>query len=360
MINKDEIKRNLSIEEVFDYVMQLGGDPHMGVGSFTALTICHGGDSHKLYYYDNTQLFHCYTGCDEPSFDIYELTRKVKSRETNRDWSLPKAINYVANYFGYELNFEQEDVLLKLDFEYFKKKDKLKDIPIEKKAELKIYNTKILENLPQVRIESWEKEGITFQTIKNKNIRYNPANQSIIIPHYNIGGDLVGIRERTLITENEVYGKYRPATFNKKMYNHPLSFNLYNLNYSKENIKQMGVAIVFESEKSCLQYASMFGEENDVTVACCGSNLISHQVELLLFLGVKEIIIGFDKQFKEIGDEEFKKWTRKLTNIHKKYHNYVNISFLFDKKNNLLGYKDSPTDRGRDAFIELYMNRITL
>ena len=51
-------------------------------------------------------------------------------------------------------------------------------------------------------------------------------------------------------------------------------------------------------------YSSYFGTENDITVACCGSSLSMYQVQLLLDLGVKEIIIAFDKQFKEIGDEE--------------------------------------------------------
>ena len=49
-----------------------------------------------------------------------------------------------------------------------------------------------------------------------------------IIPHYDINNNLIGIRERTLIKENEVYGKYRPAYLNGKLYNHPLSFSLYN------------------------------------------------------------------------------------------------------------------------------------
>ena len=45
--NKDTLKENLTIEEVFDLVSELGGEPIMGNGLFTARTICHGGDSHK-------------------------------------------------------------------------------------------------------------------------------------------------------------------------------------------------------------------------------------------------------------------------------------------------------------------------
>ena len=46
--DKDTLKENLTIEEVFDLVSELGGEPIMGNGLFTARTICHGGDNHKL------------------------------------------------------------------------------------------------------------------------------------------------------------------------------------------------------------------------------------------------------------------------------------------------------------------------
>ena len=143
------------------------------------------------------------------------------------------------------------------------------------------------------------------------------------------------------------------------MYNHPLGFALYNLNFSKENIRTFQKAVVFEGEKSSLLYGSYFGLDNDISVAVCGSNLINHQVDLLLSLGVKEIIVAFDKQFKESGDDEFKRWTQKLTDIHRKYSPKVQISFMFDKWN-LLGYKDSPIDQGADTFMKLFKDRIVL
>ena len=110
--------------------------------------------------------------------------------------------------------------------------------------------------MPHPRILPWEQEGISKEVIKSHNICYNPSSQAIVIPHYNINGELVGIRERTLIKENEIYGKYRPMYLNKTMYNHPLGFNLYNINFSKENIKRTKKAIIFEGEKSPLLYAS--------------------------------------------------------------------------------------------------------
>ena len=359
--DKNSLKENLSIEEVFDLVSELGGEPIMGNGLFTAKTICHGGDSHKLYYYPNTHLFHCYTGCGDTSFDIYDLILRVNKINGIENFSLSKAIIFVAKYFGYTsetFDFEDNQDSIE-DWKIINNFKRNKEKNVSQIIELKIYDNKILNHLPHPFIISWYKEGITFEVMNDKGICYDPLYEGIVIPHYDINGNLIGIRERTLIKENEIYGKYRPAIINGKMYNHPLSFNLYNLNFSKSNIKTTQKAIVYEGEKSCLKHASYFGEKNDISVACCGSNLINYQVKLLLSLGVKEIIIAFDKQYQEIGDEEWQKWVIKLKTIYNKYNGYCNISYLFDKEN-LLQYKSSPIDEGKDKFIKLFQNRIMI
>ena len=71
------------------------------------------------------------------------------------------------------------------------------------------------------------------------------TNQRIVdeMKEHNIDGKLIGIRERTLIKENEQTGKYKPAILNNQMYNHPLGFNLYNLNNSKDNIQKMRLPV---------------------------------------------------------------------------------------------------------------------
>lgn len=46
--DKDTLKENLTIEEVFDLVSELGGEPIMGNGLFTARTICHGGNQERF------------------------------------------------------------------------------------------------------------------------------------------------------------------------------------------------------------------------------------------------------------------------------------------------------------------------
>jgi hypothetical protein len=135
--------------------------------------------------------------------------------------------------------------------------------------------------------------------------------------------------------------------------------NLYNFNNSKDNIQLMKTAIIFEGEKSCLLYKSYFGLENDISVACCGSSISAYQAQMLLDCGVNEIVVAFDRQFQDIGDQEFKHLKTNLTRFRDKYKNFATISFIFDK-NMITDYKSSPIDHGPEIFLQLFKERIVL
>lgn len=367
--NLHEIKEKLTEEQTLELLEELGAEPiKQNENVITCKTVCHCGNSHKLYFYFNSKLCHCYTGCPEPTFDIFELTRKVMSREQPRaredsEWNLPEAIEYIARKFGYAPNIiaEENQVDIKDDLKVFEKYDRINNININtQEVDLKTYDGKFLKNLPHPIIQPWIDEGISKEVMDSAGICYDPKNQGIVIPHFDINNRLIGIRERTLITEQaEQYGKYMPAKIAGTMYNHPLSFNLYNLNHSKDNISQMKKAFVFEGEKSCLLYRSYFGEENDLSVSCCGSSLINYQAWLLINQGAEEIIIALDRQYKELGDDEFKKLVKNLKGIHKRFGRYVKVSYIFDKEKRL-EYKASPIDQGPDLFLELYKERVNL
>ena len=365
---KDEIKQQLTFQQVYDYIGELGGNPKLGDGEvLVAHTICHNPactGSHKLYYYQNTKLFRCYTECAGDAFDIFDLTRRAMKIQRGEEWSLPRAVKHVARYFGFSLseneNFEEMQSRLQ-DWEILKNYQQNSSLNNEKKViEFKNFDEGILKNLPRPAIIPWLKEGITQEVMNARGICYDPVNQGIVIPHYDENGALIGIRERTLIEEEEQYGKYKPAIISGVQYNHPLGFALYNLNNSKNNIQKFRTAIVFEGEKSTLRYASLFGMENDISVATCGSNLIQHQVDLLIKYGAIEIVIAFDRQFKELKDAEYNQWTKKLTALHNKYRKLVNISFMFDTKGDMLGYKESPIDRDAETFMKLFKERVRL
>ena len=133
--------------------------------------------------------------------------------------------------------------------------------------------------------------------------------------------------------------------------------NLYNLNHARPQVEQQHLAIVFESEKSCLMYQSYYGRENDISVAVCGSSVSSYHMHLLKSLGVREVILCFDRQFQEIGDNEFLQLKNKIVHLYNKYNNTMRVSIVFDK-NMITDYKASPIDEGPDKFEQLLNERI--
>ena len=353
--DKEEVKESLELSDMFSILESLGGEPHMYGTYLSCRTICHNGDHHKLFYYDNTKLFKCYSG-DCGTFDIFELINKVNGM------SLNDAVYYVVNYFN--LQYKLEDRSYQEQSEDWKILDRYKRLLSIETNDDEIILPKIddalLSNYPTIRIKDWEDEGITKEVCEYMGIRYNPCNGSIIIPHYDIDNRLVRIRERTLVKEQEKFGKYRPAIISGVMCNHPLAFNLYGINKTKSNIEKAGVAIVVEGEKSVLKSMSFFGPSNNLAVAVCGNSLSQKQVEMLMRCGAREIVVGFDADYHEIDDDDYKKTVSHLKKLHEKYSASINISFLFDKSGELLGYKDSPFDKGKDMFLALWKDRVIL
>ena len=350
--DKDLVKQQLDIEDISSLLEELGGEPEIYDDKIISKTICHNGNSHKLYYYDNTQLFHCWTNCGD-SFDIFDLVSKVK------DIDLNTSVYFVVNFFNLQHKIDEvEDENLTEDWKLFKKYQNIKDIAIvNNKIELPEIDPSLIENYPQPRYSNWEKEYISKEICDYMNIRYNPISGGILIPHYDENNRIVGIRERTLVQENEKYGKYRPIKIAGKLRNHPLCFNLYGSNKAKERINELGVAMVFESEKAVLQTMSYLGTKNNIAVGMCGSSLSNYQFHLLLDAGAKEICIGIDRDFKELYDDEYFKVLKKMEKMHQKYSPSCNISFMFDTKG-LTGYKMSPTDCGKNVFMDLWRERL--
>lgn len=368
MINfdKKEVKESLTIDQIYELLNDWGGDPEYTGFGLISSTICHnppGEGSRKLYWYENSGLFQCYTGCEDPSFDIFQLAIKVANIQEHKKLDLNDAIRLIAYRFGIVgeevLDEEKSDLL---DWKVFDRYNRIAEIePKNYEVNLKEYDKNILSRLNyDILLEPWISEGMTQPALDRAKIGFYPGGDQITIPHFDKNGRFIGLRGRTLSKEEaERFGKYRPLKINKIQYSHPLGMNLYNLNNSFDNIKRMGKAIVFESEKSSIQYASYFGSYNDISVACCGSNISAYQIAMLLEAGAKEICIAFDRQFQELGDEEYKRLVAKLKKIHSKYKNYALISFIFDK-NKITGYKDSPTDRGPTTFLKLFKERIIL
>lgn len=365
VFDKSEIRQALGLENIYDLLIEWGGDPEYTEFGILSSTICHnppGEGSRKLYFYENTGLFRCYTGCDS-AFDIFELCSKVMKIQYDEEFDLNDSVLWVARRFGLSGMIKDDDMGKTLeDWKILSNYSRIQEIELkDNKVVLKDYDDSILNRLNyNIKIIPWLNEGISQEIINKARIGFYPGADQITIPHYDINGRFIGLRGRTMCKdEAELYGKYRPMKINNQLYNHPLGMNLYGLNWSKNAIGIMKKAIIFESEKSVLKYATDFGWNNNISVACCGSNISSHQIQLLLDCGAQEIIVAFDRQFQEIGDAEFQHLKLNLLKIKTKFKNDVLISFIFDK-NMITGYKQSPIDEGKEKFLQLYKERIVI
>ena len=123
----------------------------------------------------------------------------------------------------------------------------------------------------------------------------------------------------------------------------------------KINIEKAKQVILLESPKSVMQ-ADNFSMPN-ICVGMFGMSFSLQKLKLLLNLGVDKFSIALDKQYEKIGNTEYKAWEKKINKIIDIIRPYANeISVIWDK-DKLLNYKDSPTDKGENIFMQLWNER---
>ena len=349
MINYKEIIDQLDTQKVIKLMEALGVDDYIEKPGYVIFpTVCHNEDpseaSMKLYYYENNHLFVCYTECGNMSIFKF-LKHYYECRGIVYDWyqDIYKVVLDCSNYnqsFGFTPT------------KYQSIRNTYRAAELQK---LPTYPNGILDCFTKFYPPEWLRDGISREAMDKFDIRYSIPQNKIIIPHYNADGELVGIRGRALNDwEVENVGKYMPVKIEDKWYSHPLSLNLYGLNVTKNNIKETGICFLFEAEKSVMQMESY--DRLNCAAAVCGSQFNKHALKILIKnCHPQEIVICFDKEELPGSDEYF----NKLYAIGKKYQNYADFSFIYDREK-LLDLKDSPTDKGQEVFERLLQRRVKI
>lgn len=222
---------------------QLGADRYIEKEGYIIFpTICHNIDaaeaSMKLYFYKDTKLFYCYTNCEAQSIFKF-LEHYYETRGIEYDWynDIYLVIQNCSLYR--EQDFEVEDKIPSI-------KDKYSYTHL---LSLPVLNENILDTFIKKYPIEWIKEGISKRSMDIYNIKFSVSQNKIIIPHYDINNNLIGVRGRALDEwEIENVGKYLPIKLENKWLKHPLSLNLYGLNITKNNIKKTGICYLFEAE----------------------------------------------------------------------------------------------------------------
>ena len=256
--------------------------------------------------------------------------------ETKR-CSFPESIKYTAKVLG----IKGQNIQIVLPFGGFYK-DIIKS-ESDNILDMKHYSE---VDLPPADSLSYKflKDGVSLQTQVKMGIRYSHEDDAVLIPIYDVNHELVGCKGRNNDPNVSIDKRWFMYIPYKK------SNIVYGLDVNCASIFQKQIAIVFEAEKSVMQAISF---EMNLGLAIGGHNFSKSQVKQLKMLNTKEIIVAFDQDLEE---EEIIYECKKLKIDTECYSNKV--SYIYDREGRYLpkGSKMSPSDKGRDVFIELLNN----
>lgn len=318
-------------------------------------TFCHNevlsGASHKLYYYENSKKFHCYTCCGSMSpFDlivqVYK-TRGIKYTLANAQVVIDKIIRQrLKEGFVISQPLSVPDVKI----------DNVEDWKFTE------YRPSVMQSFSRNKkyLRIWEREGISFETMDKFGIKFDLINNRMVIPIYNHEGVFVGAKVRNFDQDEVENGrKYMPLIHNGLVYTYDRGKVLFGLNFNKRDIRHAKRAILFEAEKSTLLYSSMFVGNRAVSIG--GGNVTFQQTQLLKKYGVETVVLAFDNDYDRSTDPEN---PDKLYGLYKMLREAnklevrgFNVEIVYDWEQEFLEDKDAPIDKGREVWNKLYRNR---
>lgn len=188
------------------------------------------------------------------------------------------------------------------------------------------------------KLQIWEDEGISFDSMNRFQVRYDSFSNQIVYPIRNPDGKICNIGCRTLDPDWKAKGYHKYSY----RYGWGKMQTIYGFAENLEYIKEQRQVILFEGCKSVLK-ADSWGIHN------CGALLTSHlnpeQMKILAKLGC-DVVFMLDREVKIREDHNINKLKR-----------YVNVYYYIDY-DGLLNEKDAPVDQGCEVFKTLLDNKI--
>lgn len=319
-------------------------------------TGCHneiiGTAKHKLYYYEDSKKFHCYTCCG--SMNPFEFvvqayrTRGIKYSLSNAAIIIERIIQERLRD-GFAIVTPPSNVKKEIEEDWHKS--------------LTEYNPSIMNCFSRNKkyLKVWEKEGISFDAMDKFGIKFDMIRNRMVIPIYDDKGVFVGAKVRNFNQEDIENGrKYMPLIHNNEIYTYDKGKILYGLNFNKKNIKNAKRAIIFESEKSTILYESLYVGNKAVSIG--GSNVSIYQIELLKQYKVETVVLALDNDYSLLPNEngEYDKYFglyKMLKEANKLDAKGFNVEIVYDWEQSFLENKDAPIDKGREIWNKLYRNR---
>ena len=317
------IKSNIRIE---DYIKQYIDLKQVGT---TLVGLCPFHDEKTpSFKIDTTKnRYHCF-GCDATGdlIDFIQMFHKA---------SYQTAVDMAADFGNISVVRQQVSDTIKVFKEY-------KPIKHAKPFVHPILDMGVYNRYDKRPIKLWEEEGINSKTIDAYNIRYDTLRDRIVYPVYDLNGNLINVKGRT------IYEEYKKLDIPKYINYYKVGCMDYlrELNKAQKYVKEKGEMIIFEGIKSCMK-AFQLGMRNQVAAET--SALTYEQIKLILGFHC-DVVIAFDKDKKL---EDYYNDNMKLLS------RFTNLYYINDTKN-LLGdpsEKKSPIDNGLQVWEELYSSR---
>lgn len=202
----------------------------------------------------------------------------------------------------------------------------------------KDYKQKFADEVPK----EWESEGILPEVMKKYEIRVDNTSNRIVYPVYDSEFQLIGVKGRTR------FKNFKDLNIMKYMnYNRIGVLDYFTgMKQADSYIREKNEVIIFEGIKSVMKVDG-WGYHNAVSAET--SVLNEYQIELLVRMHVRDVVIAFDR---DVGMKKIKE----CTNLLKRF---TNVWVIYDKWK-FLGEKDSPPDQGRAVWEDLYERKIKL
>lgn len=321
-------------EKIIELMQSFGARYILSKDSIRFTSICHGGDGYNLAYYPDKGTFYCFSNCG--FLTIYDVVSKVKHI------TIDDAKKFVNDKFGlgktnkgfYIINTLYDDVY------------DLINLHRKESADRVYYDDVILNYFEDIYYEGWLKEGISPAVMKRFEIKWYEYRKHIIIPVRDIDGRLLGIRRRSLVDGE---AKYKPLDCEGKSWAFPTGECLYGLYQNQNIISDRKKCYLFEGEKSVLKAATIYGDFP--CVACFSHSVSRQQINLLIDLGVEEVILCFD--YDGVGE---RKIYRLLAEKIKTYG--IRCKYLYYGYKTSLDAHESPIDKGKKVFEELLQQNL--
>ena len=112
--------------------------------------------------------------------------------------------------------------------------------------------------------------------------------------------------------------------------------------------------MIFESEKSVLK-SPQYGIDN--ALAVFGSNISKQHIQLLLELGVNDVVLCMDSDYKQVGDDEFKFFVVKMKKLADKLKPYFSVSIVYNNQGYNM-YKCNMMDIPYEQAMKLWESRV--